>query len=159
MTTKTAAKKWNCTALWVRERCKEGMIPLAEKNVIWNIPDNADKPPCTRHRAVVLMKLLQEKNAGNDVELFPGNDMDTNIAIYKYLSNNGFITKFKGKNIEKAIKSATVLNYGVALIASISEKAKPTVSKKTKYAAEFDAKVFKAGVEHETSTQDKSEDK
>ncbi len=157
MTTLTAAKQWNCSVSWVRHRCKEGMIPLAEKNGIWDIPDTADKPPCTRHRAVVLMKLLQEKSEGNDVELFPGNDMDTFISIYMYLSGNGFITRLKGKKVEKEIGNAKVLNAGIALITSESEDRKERSSKKSKISAELNTKHFKVGIEYEVTSAEKAE--
>lgn len=157
MNTLAASKKWNCSMAWVRDRCTEGMIPLAEKNGIWDIPETADKPPCTRHRAAVLLQRLQEKSEGNDVELFPGNDKDTNIAIYKYLANYGFITRLKGKKIEKEIGAAKVLKPGLELMESEEKKKKPSVSKRTKITGGVQTDHAKLEIEHEISTSDKTD--
>ena len=78
--------------------------------------------------------------------------MDTNIEIYKYLANNGFITKLKGKKIEKEIAYATVLQAGLSLIASEMDSKKSAVSKKTKITAGVKTKHVKFEIEHETST-------
>ena len=59
MNTSEAARKWKCSAGTVRKYCNEGMIPPAEKSTRfpwgWNVPDEACKPPVTRHKAVVIM--------------------------------------------------------------------------------------------------------
>ncbi|MBO6240901.1 MAG: hypothetical protein J6O61_08765 [Butyrivibrio sp.] len=155
MTTKEMAKKWDCSVDWVRQRCVEGMIPLAEKqrNRKWDIPETVCKPPCTRHRAVVLLQLLLEKAEGNDVELFPGNDYDTNEKIYGYLAENGFITRFQYKKMEKNLDSAKVLRRGKELIESATVKRKKHISKRTTVSAEADAKIAKFRVEHERNSQ------
>ena len=39
MNTKEASKKWGCSESTVREYCKSGLIPLAEKRGFnWDIP-------------------------------------------------------------------------------------------------------------------------
>lgn len=155
MTPNEMAKKWECSADWVRQRCAEGMIPLAEKqkNRKWDIPETVSKPPCTRYRAVVLLKLLLEKAEGNDVELFPGNDYKTNEEIYRYLSDNGFITRFTHKKIRKDLDNAKVLNEGKKLIENEAIKKKRQVTKRTKFFAEGNIKIAKIGFEHERSSQ------
>ena len=147
MTTKEAAKKWGCSEKWIRNRCDEGIIPFAEKHRIWEIPETADKPPCTRHRAVVLLKRIVDISKGLDVELLPGNNDEENVAIYRYLSEYGFMSKLKGEDIIKALEKAVVTEDGLELIKKEAEK-KPG-SKKTKINMGVNGKVFNASLERE----------
>lgn len=93
MTTKETADKWGCSNGWVRTRCVEGIIPLVEKKGLrWDISEDADKPPCTRHYAVNLLQLIEESQNGVDVNFFPGRNPDKVMEVYQYLSEWGFIS-------------------------------------------------------------------
>jgi len=120
MTTAEISKEWGCEPRWVRDRCKEGMIPLAEKNGLqWNIPEEADKPPCTRHYAVTLLKTLLESEKGITVNFFPGKDTEKAIQAYRYLSEWAFISEissFDRKMLHELLKIATITERGLDLI-------------------------------------------
>ena len=62
MNTKEASKKWGCSESTVREYCKNGLIPLAEKKGFnWDIPDEMQSlPPVTLNKAVFLMKCIED---------------------------------------------------------------------------------------------------
>ena len=71
MNTSEAARKWKCSVGTVRKYCSEGMILAAEKNSTfpwgWDIPDEACKPPVTRHKAAVIMCMASAACKGGEV--------------------------------------------------------------------------------------------
>ena len=75
MNTSEAARKWKCSVGTVRKYCIEGMILAAEKNSTfpwgWDIPDEACKPPVTRHKAAVIMCMASAACEGGEVNLKP----------------------------------------------------------------------------------------
>jgi len=87
-----AAKKWKQTERWIRERCREHMIPLAEKNRFWDIPDEATVPPCTRHYATEVMRRLNVFNSGINIKLFPSSKPEKLKRVMSYLEECAFIS-------------------------------------------------------------------
>ncbi len=112
MDVKKAAKDWNVSARWVRDRCKDGMILEAEKKVKWFIPDDAEKPPCTFKRMCKYLHLIRDVSNGLDVNLFPGKNKENCFLIYRYLSDYGYITKLNEQISENSIKKARLTSYG-----------------------------------------------
>lgn len=121
MDIKEIARKWHCSERWLVERCKEKMIPLAEKeHGRWTIPEDADKPPCTRNRAVLLLASVYQTQNGKEVNIFPGNKQVC-IESYKYLSNWGFISSVDYLN-ELELKQAKITEKGLELMRDEKEK-------------------------------------
>lgn len=118
MNTSEAAKKWKCTADTVRKYCSEGMIPLAEKSTSfpwqWNIPDKAYKPPVTRHKAVVMMRIANAVCDGGKVNLKTlGISEELARDVFQYLQDCGFIAmrEVQGE-IAEVMKTIQVLPLG-----------------------------------------------
>ena len=97
MNTKEAAKKWKCSEKTVREYCKNGMIPLAEKTGRkWDIPDervnslllhlDGSLPPVMFRSkcAVCCGRILEYRQAFDS--LFYLSDMRFIIGYESYLS-------------------------------------------------------------------------
>ncbi len=120
MTVKEIAKEWECKENWVRDRCKEKMIPLAEKKrFVWDIPSDAEKPPCTRHYAVNLLNVIMESMKGVNINFFPGKNHEKIMDVYKYLSEWAYISKIDCSNkesIELSLKKVTITERGIELI-------------------------------------------
>ncbi|MBR5947355.1 MAG: hypothetical protein IKZ82_01740 [Clostridia bacterium] len=94
MNTKEFAKKHGVKTDWVRERCKEGLIPSAEKkNGRWDIPENAELPPCTGREAALILENIIERAKGIEVRLVPARMAERGEAALEYLMNWGFIAK------------------------------------------------------------------
>ena len=134
MTTSEIARKWERKTQWVRERCKEGMIPLAEKKGgHWDVPEEADEPPCTRNYAVVLLNGIVASTKGALVNFFPGKGYEKELQVYRYLSEWGFISKipsFDKERITELLKDATITDRGLGLIRD-DNNAKKKFDKKT----------------------------
>ena len=131
MTTSSAAKLWDCTASWVRERCREGMIPLAEKSLRWEIPAEATKPPCTRKYAVELLKRIRS-NERMPTKLLPDDSSHKREAAYHYLVEWGFLSipdHSMGTDIAEQLHHAKVTDLGMELI---ERDAKETTAKSNK---------------------------
>ena len=120
MDTAYIAKEWGCKPRWVRDRCKEGMIPLAEKKGLrWDISEEADKPPCTRYYAVTLLETLLESSKGIIVNFFPRKNSEKAIQVYRYLSDWAFvsvISSFDREMLPELLKTVTITNRGLNLI-------------------------------------------
>lgn len=95
MNTREFAKKNGKRAESVRERCKEGMLPTAvkRKNGRWDIPEDAEMPPCTGREAAMLIENILENAGGREVRLVPARMMRRGEAALRYLSNWGFISE------------------------------------------------------------------
>ena len=123
MNTKEAARKWKCSEKTVRDYCKNGMIPLAEKTGRkWDIPDEMEKlPPVTLNRAVFLLQCLEE-NELPDVNGYWSRDKMLDALVY--LSDMKFIIGFEGHaSLEEAAKQCHVSVLGKRLIASTGSQA------------------------------------
>lgn len=95
----------------MRERCKEGMIPSAEKrNGRWDIPEDAELPPCTGREAALILENLLERNNGMDVCLIPARMAARGEETLSYLINWGFIER------PKADGSMRLANRGIELL-------------------------------------------
>lgn len=143
MNTSEAAKKWKCTADTVRKYCSEGMIPLAEKNSTfpwgWSIPDEACKPPVTRHKAVVIMCMASAAREGGEVNLktlgFPENLVRD---AFQYLQDCGFIKMYDAQSeITEAMKTIQVLQLGEKLVEA-DEASKAKVKKSAEVELGYD---------------------
>lgn len=94
MNTKEFAKKNGKKTEWVRERCKEGLIPSAKKrNGRWDISEDAELPPCTGREAALILENLIERNKGIDVCLIPARMAKKGEETLRYLINWGFIER------------------------------------------------------------------
>lgn len=143
MTVNKAAKKWDVSTSWVRDRCRYGLIPNAEKRLLWEIDDSAEKPPCTNKFAVDLLKIISDLDSGKKANPFPGKDKDKCIATYNYLSKYSFITELNfNKDIEKEIKRAKVCSLGFDLI----RKYEAALLTTTEMAGEVNSGFVKAGI-------------
>lgn len=71
MNTREAAAKWNCSIEDVRDWCRKGAIPGAEKAESrspvkpWIIPDNAKRPIDRRLQQEIVWRVLEKKNNPN----------------------------------------------------------------------------------------------
>ena len=131
ISTRAMAEKWACKPEWIRERCLEGMIPLAEKrnNKKWYIPEEAEKPPCTGTKATVILENLLEANKGNRVILFPPSLENTGPSIIQFLSKYGFISEtIPGQDPCNVV----VLERGIRLISTIRKKPVEEITKSIK---------------------------
>ncbi len=122
MNTKEAAVKWGCSETTVREYCKSGMIPLAEKKIFgWEIPDEMEKkPPVTRTKAVYLMRCISD----DDLPVTRGYWSEEKlIAALEYLSDVKFILDYEGNvSLEEAVKRSRISTIGKELIEKEAEK-------------------------------------
>lgn len=58
------SKKWNVSARWINDLCKEGRIPGAMKiGSYWAIPEEAEKP---RDERIKSGKYIRERGRYND---------------------------------------------------------------------------------------------
>ena len=129
------------------------MIPLAEKTIKWDIPNEATKPPCTRHYTVELMKRLQEADRLS-INLFSGN-IEKCLSVYLYLSEWGFISIVDNSSRDKAvqsIKSAKMTDLRKELIlkeiaATRTKEMKKTTEKKITFDAGVASGSYKVTTE------------
>ena len=123
MNTKETAKRWSCNRDWVGKQCREGMIPLAEKKKLgWDIPEEAEMPPCTRRYAVSLLQQIEELQNGISVSVFREKEYEKQINTYRYLSDWGFISEVSEadfsnrKQVEEKIRRSRITERGRNLI-------------------------------------------
>ena len=122
MNTKEAAVKWGCSETTVREYCRSGMIPLAEKKIFgWEIPDEMEKkPPVTRTKAVYLMRCISDDALPVTRGYWSEEKL---IAALEYLSDVKFILDYEGNvSLEEAVKRSRISTIGKELIAKESKK-------------------------------------
>jgi len=104
------------------------MIPLAEKQGrIWDIPQEAEMPPCTGTVAALIMENLLEISSGKKVTPFPATMKASEINILRYLSQWGFISDI---NVSRENEYPYVLERGVNLIATMRKKPLEEILKK-----------------------------
>ena len=119
MTTKEVSKKWHISEKIIRDRCKKGLLPLAEKNNgKWNISENSDFPPCTPREALYCLKMVDEICQGNSINLFPFDEKKV-LGTFEYLSKWNYITKVDAKTkakYQKTIRDAKITNIGADFI-------------------------------------------
>ena len=122
MNTREAAEKWRCSEKTVREYCKSGMIPLAEKKVFaWEIPDEMEKkPPVTRTKAVYLMRCISDDVLPETKGYWSEEKL---IDALEYLSDVKFIIDYDGSDsLEEAVKRSRISSIGKELIAKETKK-------------------------------------
>ena len=122
MNTKEASKKWGCSESTVREYCKNGLIPLAEKKGFnWDIPDEMRSlPPVTLHKAVFLMKCIEDNVLPETSRYWNEEKM---VDALEYLSDMRFIVNYDGHiSLEQAAKKSKVSKLGKELIKKADRK-------------------------------------
>lgn len=146
MNTSEAARKWKCTVDTVRKYCNEGMVLFAEKSACfpwgWNIPDEACKPPVTRHKAVVMICMANAVCKGGKVNI-KTLGISENLArdAFQYLQDCGFITMYDAQSeITEAMKAIQILPLGEKLI-----EADKASKSKVKKSAEVEIGYDKTG--------------
>lgn len=131
MTVSEAAKKWGVSTEIVRDRVK--IIPGAEKRFRC-IPEEAEFPPITSHKALMLMDYLTVYSEGGKPNLARTGLKASDIEPgYRYLTDMGYITGRPGK----------VTTLGQRLIGELTRR------KTTKAIAGINAGGVNAGVERE----------
>ena len=119
MNVKEAAKKWNVSESTVKNYCQDGMLPFAYKEGRkWLIPDEAEKPLLTRHKAVIYMAYILVYNDGGNPNLEKvGSKWNESIEAYTYLVDVGFISKLSnGKTLAEKLKNVNITVLGKGLI-------------------------------------------
>ena len=119
MNTKEAAEKWDVSESTVKKYCQEGMVPFAEKDGRkWLIPDHAEKPLFTRHRAVQFMSYIDDCHEGGNPNLMrAGFTVEYINKAYFYLYDMGFITlPGRGRTLAEMLKNVRLTSKGKALI-------------------------------------------
>ena len=118
MNTKEISKKWHCKQRWVSDRCNEGMVPSATKiGKKWEIPEDAEKPPCAAGMATTLLENIIEIIKGNDAYVISPGMIQLGQEVIDYLSKEGFISVLESEgSINERIKKAVVLQRGINLI-------------------------------------------
>ena len=122
MNIKEASKKWGCSESTVREYCKRGLIPLAEKRGFnWDIPDEMQYlPPITVHKAVFLMKCIEDNVLPETSKYWNEEKM---VDALEYLSDMRFIVNYDGhSSLEQAAKKSKVSKLGKELIKKADRK-------------------------------------
>lgn len=120
----TASYIWGYSINRIRELCQYGFIPAADCNPIWDIPDDAEKPPVTANAFVVLMESIAEFKAGGNPNVCrKGLPKDkVNDALY-YLSDYGFVSGYD-KNLEypESVKRVSLLDKAYPIIEKYRRK-------------------------------------
>lgn len=98
------AKVWGVSTDWVRKRCREYMIPSAKKDFVWEISDEAEKPPCTGNYAKRILENIIEQSNGLDVNLYTKNEEKKALIVLDYLSQWGYI---ENRNNNKVVQITT----------------------------------------------------
>ena len=148
---KETAKRWHCTPRWVSSRCREGMIPSASLIARrWDIPEDAEEPPCAIGRAATILENILELQAGNEVFVYSPATKEASTKIIGYLSREGFISAIKStENIDEELSRIRVLNRGVNLIARARKKTAEEVEQRIKVTGELNIGVAKTSIEYE----------
>lgn len=99
MNTKEASKLWSMSPNTIADRCKEGMIPLAEKiRGRWEIPEGSIAPILTRHQACTYFSYLAAIQEGAEPK-------SVNKEGFQFLADAAFITKLgDGENYLKDVR-------------------------------------------------------
>lgn len=113
------ADEWQVSRKTVIKYCKQGMVPLAEKNGYqWIIPIEARKPLLTRYAAVRMMYFLTVFSEGGKPNL-----MKTGLSRYQvdnsypFLEEMGFITEMQeGDTLQDQLKGVYITTLGKELI-------------------------------------------
>lgn len=116
MTTKQIAEQWCVSEKVVRDRAK--IMPMATKNIRWDIPDVA-MPPITSNMALVLLQLIDAYKKGGKPKLsiigIRESDKDDG---YQYLADVGYIS-------EPSVQ-ATITDMGMELLQRLSNEKSQT---------------------------------
>ena len=148
MNTKDTATRWNCSPKWVRERCNEGLIPLAHKRVRWDIPKQAEKPPCTGIVAALIIENLLEIEQGHDIIIIPPR-IKNGKEIVEYLSAWGFLSEIPPEGLNnRTLHSIRTLERGKELITKVRKKNNAEKTVKTTVEGGVEIGIAHAKVNH-----------
>ena len=159
-------KSWGYSNSVIAKMCKEGIIPLAEKedkSRRWTIPDAQTRPPFSSWQKYCYLMHCIALAHDEDLDVtkikWGGIPIDQVREGYKYLIEYSFIRSFDVNDLEN-IKDTYVTSDGEAAIEAYNkkreEKNKKTANKYKIYGeAEFNVGVAKAkvGAEYEHSTE------
>ena len=138
MNTKEFAKRNGISARTVAQRCRDGMIPLAEQNAgtkRWNIPEEAEMPPCTGRFAAFILENISEREKGNSPQLFPPSVAPKAVSVLRYLLRWGYISGREGGGYAVCARGQRLM-----------QKHRETVEKERTVTTEASAGFEKAGV-------------
>lgn len=126
------ADEWDYSMQRVREFCRKGVIPPAEKRErFWYIPDDWPKPPMTRHGLCFLLDTIYQLNHDVDFSAIKwGYNEETVKAGYDYLIGAGFMSTIDTSNLDTLLVTATVTPRGEDLIKRENEESKGNVNYK-----------------------------
>ena len=140
-TTTGMAKKWGLSTSTVRRYCSTGIIPSAEQIGLlrrWSIPDEAEKPPLSRHGLCLLLDTIYQLNNGVDYKSLKWGHTKKNVkAGYNYLVSCAFMSTINTNNLEKELINARVTPRGEELIKRENDESKG----KTNYKAYISGKI------------------
>jgi hypothetical protein len=100
MNTQAASEKWACEPRDVREWCKAGQIPGAEKQSgRWVIPETARRPPDRKLQREIIWWILEASNGlKGRLDLTSWGIKDTDIQIYLYSCMESNLIRFAEGN-------------------------------------------------------------
>ncbi len=153
MKTKQIAKKWDCSERWVRDRCREGMVPSASKvGNKWEIPSEAEKPPCAAGFATMILENMIEISNGNKVNLVSPRMRRLGEEVLEYLSSEGFISIIENEGaIENRISNSKVLKRGIDLITKTRNVSIEDIEKKYGLSLGLTMGIVNLSLEYENS--------
>ena len=126
MNVKEASERWNEKERNIRTWCRQGMIPGADKQGRrWEIPDTAEKPPCTGKMAASILENIVEIQQGKNVVVFPKPMRENSSQIIRYLEEYAFISK--GEHSD-GYQNISLTERGKHLITAVREKPKRNYS-------------------------------
>ena len=163
-------KSWGYSEKIIARMCREGIIPLAEKEgwqKKWSIPDGQTKPPFSTWKKYVFLmhciELVHDEELDVTKSNWGGISVDQVREGYKYLIDNLFIKPFDVDNLED-IKNSGVTSDGKNAIEYYNNRNKENKkkyknsSKKIKANVEAEGNIgvakIKGGIEYEHSTEE-----
>lgn len=135
MTTRETAKRWGCSQKIVQSYCIDGIIPSAEKRgFFWDIPEEAEKPPLSRHGLVLLLDTVNQLADGVVIKIKKIGYKESDVeAGFRYLSEKLFISGFDDNiPIEEALLNAKCTQRGIKLMTTHEEAKKKGRKKEVK---------------------------
>lgn len=149
-----AAEKWGCSASTVREYCRSGLIPPAEKSIKfpfkWDIPDEWEKPPLTRVGLCELIEKIEQIKEGVKFESIKwGYSIEKIREGYAYLIGYGFISTFDLDKMESELDNVSLTKRGKELLERKVQESHQK-AKETHINAEMNLGVVRVGVDHKS---------
>ena len=112
--------EWGCSASTIREYCRSGIIPPAEKvgrPMRWAIPNGWPKPPMTRHGLCFLMERIELLKEGVSFDAIRwGYSYEKVVAGFDYLVQAGFISTVDTSELATSLLKAKITTMGNELL-------------------------------------------